>query len=105
MRVMKFAVVLGFTAALLALVNYPHPATVHGAAPKALSRFAKNSTPAYTYMHDVSAVICANCHQTINHIAPLGAIEIRCEDCHGAGGHVMMGATSAYHTSFAGDEG
>jgi hypothetical protein len=105
MRVMKFAVVLCFTVALVMLGNYPPSVTVHGAAPKALPRLAKDSTPAYTYMNDVSAVICANCHQTINHNSFWDAIEIECEDCHGSGGHGMVGATSAYHNSFGTPEG
>jgi len=102
MRGMKFAVVLCFTAALIALGNYPQPVTVHGAAPRALPRFTDGSGPASTNFIDTSAVICANCHSNINHIAPLGAIEIRCEDCHGSDAHGMAGATSAYHISLAG---
>jgi len=109
MRVMKFAVVLCFTVALVILGNYPPPVTVHGAAPKALPRLAKDSTPASTYMPDVSPVICANCHQTINHIAPLDSswdlIETRCIDCHGASGHGMGVAISALHNSFGTPEG
>jgi len=100
MRVMKFAVVLGFTAALVALGNYPHPVTVHGAAPRALPQFTDGSGPTSTNSPGLGA-ICANCHQTINHIAPFDAIEIECEDCHGSGVHSMVGATSAYHTSLA----
>ena len=105
MRVMKFAVVLGFIAALVALGNYPHPVTVHGAAPKDLPRFTDGLGPASTYFHDVSAVVCANCHQTINHVSSWDNIEIECEDCHGTVGHVMMGATSAYHTSLMAQDG
>jgi hypothetical protein len=105
MRVMKFAVVLCFTVALVMLGNYPPPVTVHGAAPKALPRLAKDSTPAYTYMPDVSPVLCANCHQTITQDESWDPIEVRCIDCHGAGGHGMGVAISAYHNSFGTPEG
>jgi hypothetical protein len=106
MRVMKFAVVLGFTAALVALGIYPHPVTVHGAAHRALPRFTDGSGPVSTSYLDTSAVICANCHSTINHISSSSwdAIEIECEDCHGTGGHGMVGATLAYHTSIGAPE-
>lgn len=96
MRVMKFAVVLCFTVALVKLSNYPHPVTVHGAAPKALPQFTDGLGPAYTYINDVSSPICINCHQNINHIAPLSP-EGSCKDCHTTGEHGFEGAITAYH--------
>jgi hypothetical protein len=103
MRVMKFAVVLCFTAAVLMLGNYPHPVTVHGAAPKALPRFTDGLGPASTNFRDVSSVLCANCHQTTNLISPHNP-GIHCTDCHFPDPHGMVGTISAYHTSFGAPE-
>jgi hypothetical protein len=83
MRVMKFAVVLCFTAAFVMLVNDPHPVASPRVATKAPTVFSDGLGRVYTSM-DVSAVICANCHQNLNHIAPLfsNVSDLRCSDCH-----------------------
>jgi hypothetical protein len=90
MRVMKFAVVLCFAAALVMMINYPHPVAGQVAPAKAPTRFADGLRPAYTSNSDVSAVICANCHSTINHIIPL-ATDVSaaiCANCHQTINHV-----------------
>jgi DNA-directed RNA polymerase subunit RPC12/RpoP len=90
MRVMKLAVVLCFAAALVMMINYPRPVAGQVAPTKAPARFADGLRPAYTSDSDVSAAICANCHQTLNHLASLatddsGAI---CANCHQTINHV-----------------
>jgi len=49
MRVIKLAVVLCFTAALVMLVNYPQPVTAHGVAAKT--------------MRPGEARLCGGCHE------------------------------------------
>ena len=67
MRIIKFAVVLCFTAALVMLVNYPRPVNGQEAATKAPTELAYGSGPVSTLLPQSSPMICSNCHQTINH--------------------------------------
>jgi hypothetical protein len=104
MRVMKFAVVLCFSVAFIALVNYPHPATVHGAARKVTTRFANGSGQDNVDIHDVSASICANCHQTINHVAFDSGADTssdECQVCHSTGYGGMITTSAGGETTLS----
>jgi hypothetical protein len=67
MRVMKFAVVLCFTAALVMLFNYPNPVNGQEAATNAPTELAYGSGPVSTLLPQSSPTICSNYHQTLNH--------------------------------------